>query len=94
MEWPQEQGKRISWAVCMRSLYFEMSITLCFLDDANEQDVAGPMGHGGLHDLKIVISYEYTRAYFKSHTNYLNVLCILSCMQQNGYKDQICTRSP
>jgi hypothetical protein len=42
MEWPQEQGKRISWAVCMRSLYFEMSITLCFLDYANEQDVAGP----------------------------------------------------
>ena len=36
----------------------------------------------------------YIHAYFKSHTNYLNILCIFSCMQQNGYKDQLCTRSP
>ena len=48
-----QQGKRIFWAVCMRfSLFSErsklLSITLCFLDDANEQDVARSMGHGGL----------------------------------------------
>ena len=42
-----------------------------------------------------IISYEYIyiHAYFKNHANYLNVLCILSCIQ-NGYKDQLFTRSP
>jgi len=33
-------------------------------------------------------------AYFKRHMNYLNVLSILSCIQQNGYKDQLCTKLP
>jgi len=37
--------------------------------------------------------YIYTHAFFKSRTNYLYVLCILSYMQQNSYKDQLCTRS-
>ena len=37
----------------------------------------------------------YVHNYFKSYINYLNVLCILSCMQQNIYKDyQLCTGSP
>jgi len=36
--------------------------------------------------------YIYT-CFFKSRTNYLYVLCILSYMQQNSYKDQLCTRS-
>ena len=40
------------------------------------------------------LNWYIIHAYFKSHTNYLNVLCILSCMHQNGYKDQLCTRSP
>jgi len=26
---------------------------------------------------------------FKSDANYLNILCVLSCMLQNDYKDQI-----
>ena len=45
-----QQGKRISWAVCVRfSLLSErLSVSLCSLDDADEQDVAGPMGRGGV----------------------------------------------
>jgi hypothetical protein len=32
--------------------------------------------------------------FFIQSTVFFNVLCILSCMQQNGYKDQVCTRLP
>ena len=36
----------------------------------------------------------YIHVYFKSYTNYLNILYNFSCMQQNSYKDQLCTKSP
>ena len=36
-----------------------------------------------------IFEYMYIiHGYFKSHTKYVNVLCIISCMQQNSYKDQ------
>ena len=43
--------------------------------------------------INVYIRFMIYYVIYKIHANYLNVLCILSSMQQNGYKDQLCTRS-
>ena len=46
------------------------------------------------YELMFIYVYDLICYRYKIHVNYLNVLCILSSMQQNGYKDQLCIRSP
>ena len=44
------------------------------------------------YELMFIYVYDLICYRYKIYADYLNVLCILLCMQQNGYKDQLCTR--